>query len=133
MPKKELSNKQLKTLASRQHYTIIGIVFIIVFSAVTFFVAYVDGDESIVYLLEDCTKFFVLLAAINSILLVCSTYGPFGGSFVALCFALVLYYLPVIAVLLLLGINQQATAILRSNDIKVGFLGADKKQFAGKT
>ena len=71
--------------------------------------------------------------AINSILLVCSTHGPIGGFFVALCFALVLYYLPVIAVLLLLGINQQATAILRSHDIKVGFLGADKKQFAGKT
>ncbi|HIO52410.1 MAG TPA: hypothetical protein EYN32_02080 [Phycisphaerales bacterium] len=133
MPKKELSNKQLRTLASRQHYTIIGIVFIIVFSALAFFVAYVDGDESIVYLLEACTKFFVLLAAINSILLVCSTYGPIGGFFVALCFALVLYYLPVIAVLLLLGINQQATAILRSHDIKVGLLGADKKQFAGKT
>jgi hypothetical protein len=140
MPKKELSNKQLKTLASRQHYTIIGIVFIIVFSALAYYIAYaeleeitVDGDGSIVYLLVACTKFFVLLAAINSILLVRSTYGAIGGVFVALCFALVLYYLPVIAVLLLLGINQQATVILRSHDIKVGFLGADKKQFAGKT
>jgi hypothetical protein len=51
MTKPELSNKQLKTLASRQHYTIIGIAFIIVFSALEFFVAYVDGDESIVYLI----------------------------------------------------------------------------------
>jgi uncharacterized membrane protein len=133
IPKTELSNKQLKTLASRQHYTIIGIVFIIVFSALEFFVAYMDGDESIVYLLKACTRFFVLLAAINSILLVLSTYGPTGGIFLAVCFALVLYYLPVIAVLILLGINQQATVILRSHDIKVGFLGADKKQFAGKT
>ena len=31
MPKTELSNKQLKTLALRQHYTIIGIAFIIFF------------------------------------------------------------------------------------------------------
>jgi hypothetical protein len=133
MPKTELSNKQLKTLASRQHYTIIGIAFIIVFSALEFFVAYVNGDESIVYLLKACTRVFVLFAAINSILLVRSTYGAIGGVFVSLCFALVLYYLPVIAVLLLLGINHQAIVILRSHDIKVGFLGADKKQFAEKT
>ena len=33
---------------------------------------------------------------------------------------ILLYYLPVIAVLLLLGVNQQATVILRSHDIKVG-------------
>ena len=133
MPKKELSNNQLKTLASRQHYTIIGIVFIIVFSALAFFVAYVDGDERIVHFLEACTRFFVVLAAINSILLIGSTYGSIGGYFVLICFAIVLYYLPVIAVLLLLGVNQQATVILRSHDIKVGLLGADKKQFVGKT
>ena len=133
MPKKELSNKQLKTLASRQHYTIIGIVFIIVFSALTFFVRYVDGDESIVYFLEAWTRFFVVLAAINSILLIGSTYGSIGGYFVLICFAIVLYYLPVIAVLLLLGVNQQATVILRSLDKNVGLFGADKKQFAGKT
>jgi len=36
MSKIELSNKQLKTLALRQHYIIIGIAFIIVFSVVTF-------------------------------------------------------------------------------------------------
>jgi len=75
----------------------------------------------------------VVLAAINSILLIGSTYGSIGGYFVLICFAIVLYYLPVIAVLLLLGVNQQATIILRSHDIKVGLLGADKKQFAGKT
>ena len=130
MPKTELSNKQLKTLALRQHYTIIGIAFIIVFSVVTYFVKKLGGDESIVYLLGACTKFFVLLAAINSILLVRSLGCDSRYFIVALCFALVFYYLPVIAVLLLLGINQQATVILRLHDIKVGFLGADKKQFA---
>ena len=133
MPKKELSNKQLKTLASRQHYILIAIALIILFTVLSYIVAKSGGDESIIKILKACLFYSVVLAAINSFLLVFSTYGFFGGFFVALCFALAIYYLPWISIFLLLGINQQATVILRSHDIKVGLLGADKKQFAGKT
>ena len=129
MPKKELSNKQLKTLASRQQYTLIGIAFIILFTVLAYIVAKSGGDESIVKILKACWFYSYVLAAINSFLLVFSNYGFFGGFFVALCFALAIYYLPWISIFLLLGINQQATVILRSHDIKVGFLGANKKQF----
>lgn len=133
MTKPELSNKHLKTLASRQHYTLIAIALISLFTVLSYIVAKSGGDDSIVSILKTCIFYSVVLAAINSFLLVFSAYGFFSGFFVALCFALAIYYLPWISIFFLVGINQQATAILKSYDIKVGFLGADKKQFAGKT
>ena len=41
----------------------------------------------------------------------------------------ILSLIPCIGILVLLGVNQQATRLLRSNGIKVGFMGANMGQF----
>ena len=120
---------QLKRLAARQHYTIIGIVIILFFFLTWYIVRSIDGDESVLNMLETCMLVAVILAGLNSILLMFSAYGLLGGILVGAFFWYAAYSLPVIAVFLLLGINQYATVILRRHGAKVGFLGADKKQF----
>ena len=120
---------QLKRLAARQQYTIIGIVFILIFYLTWFIVRSRDGDESVLNMLETCMLIAVIVAGLNSILLMFSAYGLIGGILVGALFWYAVYSFPAIAVLLLLGINQYATVILRRHGAKVGFLGAEKKQF----
>ena len=70
---------QLKRLAARQHYTIIGIVIILFFFLTWYIVRYMDGDESVLNILETCMLVAVILAGLNSILLMFSAYGLIGG------------------------------------------------------
>lgn len=70
------------------------------------------------YIVNICAFVFTVLLAANAYN---STIG--GILFGLLCL------IPCVGILVLLGINQQATRLLRGNGIKVGFWGAKMDQF----
>ena len=80
------------------------------------------GDPSIATFISWGINFY---AAILVILLTSNVYNSrlLGVVLGILCF------IPAIGILFLLGINQQATKLLKANGTKVGFFGAKNNQF----
>ena len=130
MGKLEINDKvRLKRIAVNQQQLLLCIGLLLVFALMS---AYdrSAGENSIfnheLYdipaILYGITNF---AAVIFVILLAANAYNSVIGG---ILFGL-LCLIPCIGILVLLGINQQATRLLRANNIKVGFWGAKMDQF----
>ncbi len=121
---------RLKRIASNQRNMLICILLMIILAIVNVYDRY-NGSETpifgesmelipvyVYYIVNICAFVFTVLLAANAYN---STIG--GILFGLLCL------IPCVGILVLLGINQQATRLLRGNGIKVGFWGAKMDQF----
>ena len=128
MVKNELDPVRLKRIAKNQRHLCICILLLIVGLVVHIilkqkgFTTGGFGDPSIAIQLSWIVNIY---AAILVILLAANVYNStILGIFLGL-----LCLLPCAGLLILLGINQQATRLLKQHGIKVGFFGADASQF----
>jgi uncharacterized membrane protein len=127
----EISNKvRLKRIASNQRKMLVCVLLMILLAIVGAFDRYNGSDTSmfgeslelfpvIVYYLVN------IFALIFVFLLIANVYN---SVLIAVLLA-ILCVVPCVGILVLLGANQQATRLLRGNDIKVGFWGAKMDQF----
>ena len=127
----EISDKvRLKRIANNQRQVLMCIVLLILFAIMS---AYdrVAGDSSFLYhdlynIPAICYAVVNVVAFVFVILLAANVYNTtLGGTLFGL-----LCLIPFVGILVLLGINQQATRLLRANGIKVGFMGAKMNQFS---
>ena len=128
----EIKDKErLKRIASNQRKMLVCILLMILLAIVSAFDRFSGSETSlfgeamelipvyVYYAVNICAFIFLVLLAANSYN---TTLG--GILFGLLCL------IPCVGILVLLGINQQATRLLRGNGIKVGFWGAKMDQFS---
>lgn len=128
MANSEIGSTRLKRIAKYQRYLCVTIWFLIISYAVHLIMHYkgwVTGGLGDPSTMRTIIVGVTLVASILTILLTSNVYNSIliGIILGLLCF------IPCAGLLLLFGISQQATRLLKKNGIKVGLIGADLSQF----
>ncbi len=128
----EINDKtRLRRIASNQRGVLVCILLMILLAIVGAFDRYNGSETSIFGEALEMIPIYVyyLVNIVGFIFLVLMAANAYNSVVAAIVLG-ILCLIPCIGILVLLGVNQQSTRLLRANGYKVGFWGAKMDQFS---